>query len=140
MPKKTVVVAWESHYQLADELLENGFKIINASWQPTYFVSSLRRRWSPEDLLDWNIYNWQHWWPNSVATKNPIQLEPTEDMLGAQLCSWGLPYELHISRLMENFPAFSERVWSPTVRLANEDYREIYKKVWEKTAHYLQDR
>ena len=41
---------------------------------------------------------------------------------------------------MENFPAFSERVWSPTVRLANEDYREIYKKVWENTAHYLQDK
>ncbi len=140
VPKETVVIAWESHYQLPHELLENGFKIINASWQPTYFVDSLRRRWTPEDLMNWNIYNWQHWWPKSAATEHPIQLEPTEDVLGASLCSWGLTYEWHITRLLESFPAFAERTWTMERLLTNDEFRNTYRLVMEKGPALIGDR
>lgn len=140
VPKETVVIAWESHYQLPHELLENGFRIVNASWQPTYFVTSLRRRWTPEDLMNWNLYNWQHWWPKSAATEHPIQLDPTEDVLGASLCSWGLTYEWHITRLLENFPAFAERTWTTERKLSNDDYRNIYRKIEGKAPTLIGDR
>jgi hypothetical protein len=122
------------------ELLENGFKIINASWQPTYLVSSLSKRWGPEDLLNWNVYNWQHWWPNSEARLNPINLEPTEDVIGATMCSWGLTYEQHISRLLENFPAFAERTWTTKRLLDYDQYRKVFNEILRKGAWLVQDR
>ena len=139
IPKETVVIAWESHYQLASELLEDGFKIINASWQPMYLVSSLTRRWTPEDILNWNVYNWQHWWPNSYAHLNPITVQPTEQVMGATLCAWGLNYEQLMSRLLENMPAMSERVWTVERKRSFEEYYSSFKKVLKVGAALVQD-
>lgn len=140
VPKETVVIAWESHYQLVTELLEDGFKVINASWQPLYLVDSLYRRWTPEDILNWNVYNWQHWWPNSYAKLNPITVAPTEQVLGSTLCHWGLTYEQLMSRLMENLAAMSERVWTVERKRDTAEYNQIFKKVYRVAAALMQDR
>ena len=140
VPKETVVIAWESHYQLPQDLLENGFKIVNASWQPTYLVSSLTKRWGPKELLDWNVYNWQHWWPNSVACLNPINLAPTDDLLGATMCTWGLYYEMHITRLLENFPAFAERTWTVERKLSFADFGTVFKGIMYRVVRLIMDR
>lgn len=113
VPKETVVIAWESHYHLAQDLLDAGFKIINGSWKPLYIVPSYKHgRWATEEILAWNVYNWQHWWVNSEATLNPIHVAPTDQLLGAQLSSWECSYEQEISRVMENLSALSERTWN----------------------------
>lgn len=140
IPKETVVIAWESHYQLVTELLEDGFKVINASWQPLYLVDSLNRRWTPEDILNWNVYNWQHWWPHSCATLNPITVAPTDQVLGATLCHWGLTYEQLMSRLMENLAAMSERVWTVQRKRETKDYNQAFKKLYRIAAALVQDR
>lgn len=140
VPKETVVIAWESHYQMCYELLENGFKIINASWQPTYLVDSLICRWGPKELLNWGVHNWQHWWPHSDARLNPINLAPTDDVLGATMCSWNLTYEQHISRLLENFPAFAERTWMVKRVLDYEEYCKVFENILKKAAWLIQDR
>jgi len=112
VPKETIVIAWESHYQLVTDLLEAGFKIINCTWQPLYIVNSLNQRWNPYDIMAWNVYNWQHWWEHSEAKLNPITVQATDQVLGAQICSWGLTYEQDINFVMENISALSERTWS----------------------------
>lgn len=119
IPKETIVTAWESYYHMADELLEEGFKIINGSWQPLYIVPSLSVRWNVNDILAWNVYNWQHWWPNSKAKLNPINVSPTENVLGAQLSVWECVFEQEIGRTIENLCALSERVW--TVKRLHDD-------------------
>ena len=141
VPKETIVIAWESHYQLAPDLLENGFRIINASWQPTYFVPSLVHRWGPKDLLDWDPHLWLHWWEHSAAHETPIQIEPTDALLGASLCAWGISYDLLISRLMENLPAFSQSTWSPDQKgdLDYETYNAIYKSITDKASKLILD-
>ena len=120
IPKDTIVIAWESHYHMAYDLLDAGFRIINGSWQPLYVVPSLRRRWNYLDIMNWNIFNLQHWWEHSEATLNPIHLQPTDRVLGAQFSSWECTFELEISRVMENCAALSERVWNLR-RLHNDD-------------------
>lgn len=112
VPRETIVIAWESHYHLVNDLLDEGFKVINASWQPLYIVPSLTERWSPFDILKWNVYNWQHFWEKSVAKLNPINVTPTENVIGAQLSAWELTYEREINFVMENMAALSERTWS----------------------------
>ncbi len=140
IPKETVVIAWESHYQLATELLESGFKIINATWQPLYLVSSVNRRWTPQDILKWNVYNWQHWWRHSPATLNPINIQPTDQVLGASMCSWGLNYECLMSRLIDNLAAMSERVWTVERRRSDDAYVIAHANLYRVASRLVQDR
>lgn len=120
VPRETIVIAWESHYHQAEDLLNEGFRIINASWQPLYIVSSLQLRWHAREILDWDVYNLQHWWEESAATLNPIHLQPTDQVLGAQICSWGCTFEEEISLVIENLAALSERTWNVHKRSSNE--------------------
>jgi len=140
VPKETVVIAWESHYQLAPELLADGFKIINATWQPLYLVSSVNRRWTPQDILNWNVYNWQHWWPHSYATLNPINIAPTDQILGASMCSWGLNYECLMSRLIDNLAAMSERVWTVDRKRTDEAYTKAHANLYRVAGKLVADR
>lgn len=112
IPRETVVIAWESYYNDAEQLLRDGFRIINASWQPLYIVPSVTERWNPTDIMKWNVYNWQHWWKNSKAYLNPIHVAPTENVLGGMLCAWEQTYEREINSVIENLAAVSERLWS----------------------------
>lgn len=126
VPKETIVIAWESHYHMVYDLLKEGFKVINCSWQPLYIVPNTKLRWNPSDILAWNVYNWQHWWPNSEARLNPINVAPTDAVLGGQLCSWECSYEQEVNFIMENLAAVSERTW--TVRRECDD-AEFQKKL-----------
>lgn len=139
VPKETVVIAWESHYHLAPDLLAKGFRIINATWQPLYIVGSLSRRWTPKDIWDWNVYNWQHWWPHSAATEHPIDVEPTEQLLGAMLCTWCLTYDMEISRMVENLITMSERAWSVEPRCSFDDYKNAYRALLPVVMSVIQD-
>lgn len=111
IPKDTIVIAWESLYHLANDLLDAGFKVINASWKPLYHVSDPRHCWEPKEILDWNVYTWQNWWERSEAYLNPIHVAPTDNVLGAQFCFWALTYEHEISHVLVKSAALSERVW-----------------------------
>ena len=132
--KDVLVIRWENHYQNVYDLLKNGFKVINCLWQPLYVVSGIfeHERYHFEDILDWNVYEWKHWWPESDASLNPIQIQPTEQVLGAQICAWELTYEREIQRIVENLAALSERSWS-VKRICNKyDYQNKAYKILDK--------
>ena len=114
IPKETVVIAWESLYHLANDLIAEGFTVINASWRPLYVVPNPERRftWGIGEILDWSVYNWQHWYEKSAAYMNPINVEPTEQVIGAELCLWECTFEQEINRGMNNLAALSERTWN----------------------------
>ncbi len=120
--RDVVVIAWESYYHLAPDLVEEGFRIINASWQPLYITPSVH--WSVENILAWNVYNWQHWWPKSEAHLNPIHLQPTEQVMGGLLCAWEWSYEGEIDILKENLAALAERTWSIRRYAEDGEFRE----------------
>ena len=136
--KDVVVIAWESHYHLAPDLLDEGFTIINASWQPLYIVPSLNRRWLPIDILNWNVYNWQHWWEHSVATKTPITVPETTKVMGSILCSWCITYEQEVARIMENLIAMNERVWNTERVTSDSEYIATFKTIYPLAARIMQ--
>ena len=115
--RDVLVIAWESYYHLAPDLVEEGFDIINASWQPLYITPNVH--WSVENILAWNVFNWQHWWPKSEAHLNPIHLQPTNQVKGGLLCAWEWNYEGEIDIIKENLAALSERTWN--IRRYDED-------------------
>ena len=104
---------------MANDLLDAGFKIINASWKPLYHVTDPNTCWSPKEILNWDVYTWDHWVSYSPAYLNPIRVVPTDDVLGAQFCFWGLTYEQAISYILVKGAALSERLWN--VKRLDED-------------------
>ena len=112
IPKETIVIAWESYYHTADDLLKEGFKVINSAWKPLYIVPNFDRRWGVPEILAWNVYSWQHFSAMSKAYLNPINVTPTENVLGAQLCAWESTFEQEIGRTTDCLFALSERTWT----------------------------
>jgi len=138
--REVIVFAWESMYHMAYDLLEEGFQIINASWQPLYIVPSLTRRWGPFDILRWNVYNWQNWNPKTEAYLNPITVAPTENVLGAMLCAWEQTYEEEISSVIENLPAMCERTWTVKRRWSDEVYDNVFRHVRRMAVNLIAER
>ena len=119
--RDVIVVAWESLYHLPDDLVEEGFRIINASWKPLYIVPGhvlgMQEfcggdiRWNELDIMKWNVYQWGNWLEKSASFLNPIHLTPTDQVIGGQLCVWETSYECEISLVVVRLAALSERTW-----------------------------
>ena len=132
--KKVLVTAWESYYQLAPELIEGGFNITNASWEPLYTVPAGHRvvssgRWYPNDIIDWNIYTWKNWNKKTAAYEKPIIIEPTDKVLGATFCAWENNYEGEIDTVRENLAAMSEKVWNINSKITYDELGSALKTI-----------
>lgn len=138
-----LVMAWESYYQLAPELLEAGFKVINCSWNPMYVVVP-DRLWSPEEMYQWSICHWQAIHPDSPYYKERHCVQEHPAIIGGQLLAWGdfivTRFDPIIEgikeekqRLLERLPVLSERTWNVQKKVEYEQFKEsadeLYKKV-----------
>lgn len=128
--KDVIVVAWESYYQLAPDLLDGGFTLINCSWKPLYIVTP-NTHWTPAEILDWNIHTWRHWWPKSIASTQDIVVPENAPVLGGQICAWGdglvsLPSnenacQAESTLIRERIPALAEKTWNTDSSMTGED-------------------
>ena len=109
LSRDILVMGWESYYHLANELVDEGFTVINASWQPLYITPE--RCWQVEDILNWNVGNWQNWNPKSPAYHKPIQLPLTKQVKGAMLGAWEWNYAEEFPFVKENLAALAQRTW-----------------------------
>jgi len=133
--KKTLVIAWESYYQIAPDLLEGGFTLLNCSWQPLYIVTP-KRYWEPSEILDWNIYTWRHFWEKSFASKGDITVPHDSPIVGGQLCAWGdhlASYPSNEQAVKEEFalirrrlPALAEKTWNTASDLPADLYDDLF--------------
>ena len=140
IPKETIVIAWETMYHMPYDLIDEGFKVINSSWVPMYVVPDPgpRFNWGIREILEWNVYNWQHWYEHSKAYKNPINVTPTEQLIGATLCLWESTFEWEISRCLNNLTAMSERVWNVERLWSEQDFCNRAKPTIHRITRYIQ--
>jgi len=108
--RDVLVVAWESYYHFANELVEEGFNIVNASWKPMYITQTAG--WTPEEIMAWSVYDWYHFWVKSEARLNPIHLPKTPQVKGGIFCSWECNYTQEQPRVKRNLAAMSARTWN----------------------------
>lgn len=139
IPKQTIVIAWESLYNIAPDLLEDGFKIINGSWEPLYIFCNTRR-WTKEDIMAWDVCQWRNWWDQSKAYEKPIRVEDSDKIWGAQISIWGSNYEMEINNAMENLGAMAERTWNLDRRADDAEYHVMSDKMTRRLSTMIQDR
>jgi hexosaminidase len=120
VPKDVIVMEFESYYELPQNYIAAGYKVINTAWQPLYVVND--RKWSPEKILSWNMYHWENWVSYSAAYGKGIDVPRTPLVLGAQMCAWEQEANIEIPTLRQRAAAMSERVWDHKTRRTFADF------------------
>jgi hexosaminidase len=120
IPRDITVMIFECLYNQPHDLIADGYSVINTSWQPLYVVN--KRAWLPQDIYDWNLYRWENWFEKSAAYGKGIDVDPTKQVLGAQMCAWEQRDEIELPSLRKRLPAMSERVWNPDANFGFEDF------------------
>lgn len=120
IPRDITVMIFECLYNMPPDLIGDGYPVINTAWQPLYVVG--RRAWSPEHIYGWNMYRWESCWKKSAAYGKGIDVEPTRQVLGAQMCAWEQPDQVEIPSLRRRLPAMSERIWNPDAKRDFKDF------------------
>lgn len=124
IPTDIIVFPFESLYNLPNHLAEDGFQLVNSSWTPLYVVGSgvkdgwIPRKWEPEKIYNWNMWQWENWYHKSPASIKPIQLDKSSRVIGAQMCAWEQTDEAEIPSLRRRVPTFSERVWNTEQKIS----------------------
>ena len=143
IPNDIIVYPFESLYNLPNHLEDDGYKLVNTSWVPLYVVGSgvkngsIPRKWSPEKIYDWNMWQWENWYHKSPATENPIQLNKSSSVIGAQICAWEQTDEAEIPSLRRRIPTFSERVWNTEKKLPFESFYKLTDFTDSKLSHLI---
>jgi len=122
IPTDILVIAWETMYQRPESLLKNGYTLINCAWKPLYIVNDTR--WAPEYIYGWNLWRWENHWVHAPSF-TPIQIEPTDRVIGAQMCAWEQPEYKQIPSLRKRLAAMSERIWQPD---AGRTYNDFHRR------------
>jgi hexosaminidase len=109
LSRDVIVMAYEALYHLPGCLLKDGYAVINTSWRPLYVVND--RKWEPAEIHAWNRFRWDHFVEGFPATGG-LTVEPTDRVLGAQLCAWEQPDSLELPSIRRRLAAMSERTWN----------------------------
>ena len=126
IPRDITVMVFECLYNLPQYLIEDGYNVINTTWEPLYVVEDEREKiWSLEYIYNWNLYRWKNWWEKSKAFHG-INIKPTKKVIGAQMCAWEV-FGKNVFRLCrKRLPAMSERIWNPE---ANRSFIDFSKRL-----------
>ncbi|MCY2928347.1 MAG: family 20 glycosylhydrolase [Planctomycetota bacterium] len=109
IPKDITVMAYEIVFYLPHELVKDGYNVINATWTPLYVVNANCR--PPEEIYAWNLFRFKKF--NAPAADAGLNVPPTPQVLGAQMCAWEQPGAAELPSLRKRLPAMSERIYSP---------------------------
>jgi hexosaminidase len=109
IPKDVIVMIYENRFYQPNDLVADGYTVINASWTPLYVMRVL-----PEytrKIFDWNVYLFgAH--TNDFAKTSWRQLAPNPLVTGSQICSWEQPQASEIANQRLPLAAMSERAWN----------------------------
>ncbi len=115
IPRETVVIAWEGHYYPPEQLVADGYRVVNAGWDPLYVVhhypfpamtlAPLPRLYA----FDPNVFG------HVVGPQGPLRvdLSPHGSVMGGLLCWWEGPEWSAHETLPLRILAFGARLWNP---------------------------
>jgi len=137
IPKDMIVFEFESLYHLPDELIEDGYTVVNTSWKPLYVVNE--KKWEPETIYNWNLWRFDNWWSQSPAMENPIQLKETPLIIGAQMCTWEQLQEIEFKSLRRRLPVMNERIWNTRENLPYDTFMQHLERTDKKLSVLVND-
>ena len=118
IPNDIVVMAYEIRFYQPNDLVRDGYQVVNASWTPLYVVNARAR--PPEEILAWNMFQFKPF--DAKPTDPGTIVAPTPLVIGAQMCAWEQAGAVELPSLRNRLPAMMERLWNPG---ASQDYNRF---------------
>ncbi|MEO0468782.1 MAG: family 20 glycosylhydrolase [Bacteroidota bacterium] len=118
IPQDILVFEFETNRYLPQDLVRDGYQVVNTSWKPLYVVN--QKKWSPATIYDWHPGIWANWWEKAPSF-SPIQVTPTPLIIGGQMCAWEQPADAEIPSLRKRLPVMNERLWQLAKSVSLED-------------------
>ncbi len=136
IPKDIIVFEFETNRYLPNDLVKDGYTVVNTSWKPLYVVN--QKKWEPKTIYNWNMWRWENWFPQAPSFQ-PIQLKETPLVIGAQMCAWEQAGESEIPSLRKRLPAFSERIWNSEKVISYDELMVRINKLDKKLSLLIED-
>jgi len=109
IPKEVIVMEYENRFYQANELVADGYTVINASWTPLYTLRRLDN-YAPK-IYAWNLFLFGAYTEDYSKTAWR-QIAPTDLIIGAQSCPWEQKQAIEVNNARWSLAALSERIWS----------------------------
>ncbi|MCW5941580.1 MAG: family 20 glycosylhydrolase [Fimbriimonadaceae bacterium] len=109
VPTNVLVMEFESAYYLPQELLADGYTLVNTAWTPLYIVND--HVWPARKVYDWDLATFGRYGKEYAAT-TWFRVDSTERVLGAQACAWEQPEHRVFQSARRVAATMSERVWN----------------------------
>ena len=113
--RRILIVAWNNSEYPIEQLIADGYEVINAAWCPLYLLEN-RTDVTPRFLYTrWDRWTWGRYEaePRTIARCHLHRIEPNDRIPGCMLCSWENRSDFQVSGLRPLAPAFAERLWNP---------------------------
>ena len=120
-PKDVIILGYSMNYYPADELVKDGFTIVNCNWMPLYIVQAHNYAPRPDQIFAWKL--------TEFPSRQPGEKRVVSDrssVLGSMMCFWETWYEVILDVLRPRLPAMSERVWNPDTGRTFEDFQRRF--------------
>ncbi|MCY2924688.1 MAG: family 20 glycosylhydrolase, partial [Planctomycetota bacterium] len=104
LPKDVAFFAYQTWYYPADQMIADGYRVLNAAWRPLYTCGGFPAR---------EIYNWNPriLWHNIDPNIN-VRLPKSDRLLGSLLSTWEGGEIGHMELLTDPGAAMAERCWN----------------------------
>ncbi|WP_435315247.1 family 20 glycosylhydrolase [Cellulophaga fucicola] len=118
--KDITIIVWNTTYNSPNNLLDNGYKIINSTWIPWYMVGAMNLAPSLERAYNWEVTDWAHWNTNI----EDIKVSYNSNILGGQISYWEQNHFKVIPVLKDRVPVLAERLWNKTATKGLEAFKK----------------
>ena len=130
---EVVHMAWRLVEFPPDQMLEAGYTVINASWDPLYIVDHYPRNnftmAAPEQVYGVDRYTFKHFNPELSAYQK-IEVPRDSDVIGFCLPWWEGREENFLIICPPRIAAMSARAWNPSFEIAYKDFAQRDSVAW----------
>jgi len=119
LPKEVAFFAYQTWYYPADQMIVDGYRVLNAAWRPLYTCGGYPAH---------EIYNWnpRTLWHNIDSSIN-VQLPKSDLLIGSLLSTWEGAEFGHIDLLTDRGAAMAERCWNENAGKTWQDFSQRLK-------------
>jgi len=124
LPKEVAFFAYQTWYYPADQMIADGYRVLNAAWRPLYTCGGYTAH---------EIYNWNPriLWQNCDSSIN-VRLPKSDLLLGSLLSTWEGAELGHMELLTDRGAAMAERCWNQEAGKTWEDFSRRLKPTMAK--------
>ncbi|MEO1617569.1 MAG: family 20 glycosylhydrolase [Planctomycetota bacterium] len=116
--KDVIHLNWRTINYPADQMIKDGYRVVNATWDPLYLVDHYPRinftMTSPEHLYQTlSLTRFGHVNPGIRTFANPIEVEPSEQLLGFCMPWWEGREVNYAPQCFPRIIPFADVSWNP---------------------------